>query len=145
MFIYSRLIQEEDLNFIGHVGTDRVLYLFREAWRLFLDKLGYTETDIGGGVGMIQKAFYMESDKEILAGEIISVNIDGFEGERTAFTLYYSITTESGPAFTGYMKLQAFDCKARKFRRVPVSFLRRVRGALYPLSTSGAPMFTDFA
>ncbi|MDR1834344.1 MAG: acyl-CoA thioesterase [Fusobacteriaceae bacterium] len=126
MYTYSYTIGKEDINYGGHVGNERALLFFQHARMGLFESLGYSELDIGDGVGIIQKVSHVEYARELYDGDSIRVRIDGLKKERASFTLHYTITGGGDVAITGYTQLVAYDYKARKIKRVPAEFLEKV-------------------
>lgn len=130
MYLYEIEITPEDINYGGHVGNERALLFFQRARMALFEKKGYSELDIGGGVGIIQKVSHVEYERELYLGETIVVGIRGLKKERASFTLDYAITCAGVPAIRGYTQLVAFDYGAKKIRRVPAAFLEAIAGEI---------------
>ena len=118
MFSYKYKIVQEDINYGGHVGNERALLFFQFSRMAFFESLGFTELDLGDGVGVIQKNGYVEYNKELFLNEEI---------ERTNFTLHYEIYNTAGEkVINGYTMLVCFDYTAKKIKRVPQGFKSKI-------------------
>ena len=118
MFSYKYKIVQEDINYGGHVGNERALLFFQFSRMAFFESLGFTELDLGDGVGVIQKNGYVEYNKELFLNDEI---------ERTNFTLHYEIYNTAGEkVINGYTMLVCFDYTAKKIKRVPQGFKSKI-------------------
>jgi acyl-CoA thioester hydrolase len=127
MYCYPYEIQQEDINYGGHVGNERALLFFQRARMALFESLGFSELDIGNGIGVIQNISHVEYKKELYLGDRIVVTIDRFQGERASFTLNYTITMGVDIAMIGYTKLVAFDYAIKKIRRIPADFQEKLK------------------
>jgi len=59
-FIMKYKVHISDINYGGHMGNDRSLSLFHEARIVFLKSLGYSEMNIGNGIGIIMKDAHVD-------------------------------------------------------------------------------------
>jgi acyl-CoA thioester hydrolase len=118
-----------DINYGGHMGNDRFLLLFQDARLLFLQSLGCSEADIGGGVGLIMSEARLRFKAEAFYGETLSVRVGITNLRETRFTLVYEVhkVPDGTLVATGSTELVGFDYGARRVRRLPEAFAERAR------------------
>ncbi len=123
-FSFSYTVPVGDINYGGHMGNDKYLALFHEARVSFLESIGLSEADIGGGIGMIMSAAYVAFKGEIFLHHRLTIRVWVSEMKDIKFTFEYRIFREKDGAevAAGYTKMAAFDYKARRPARVPESF-----------------------
>ncbi|WP_294666928.1 thioesterase family protein [uncultured Fusobacterium sp.] len=127
MFSYKYKIVQEDINYGGHVGNERALLFFQFSRMAFFESLGFTELDLGDGVGVIQKNGYVEYNKELFLNDEIEIRITKVEIEKINFTCYYEIYNNAGEkVINGYTMLVCYDYAAKKIKRVPQGFKDKV-------------------
>ena len=96
MFSYKYKIVQEDINYGGHVGNERALLFFQFSRMAFFESLGFTELDLGDGIGVIQKNGYVEYNKELFLNDEIEIKITKIEIEKINFTCHYEIYNNAG-------------------------------------------------
>lgn len=127
MFSYKYKIVQEDINYGGHVGNERALLFFQFSRMAFFESLGFTELDLGDGIGVIQKNGYVEYNKELFLNDEIEIRITKVEIEKINFTCHYEIYNNSGEkVINGYTMLVCYDYAAKKIKRVPQGFKDKV-------------------
>lgn len=127
MFSYKYKIVQEDINYGGHVGNERALLFFQFSRMAFFESLGFTELDLGDGVGVIQKNGYVEYNKELFLGDEIEIKITKVKIEKINFTCHYEIYNNAGEkVINGYTMLVCYDYTAKKIKRVPQGFKDKV-------------------
>ncbi len=127
MFSYKYKIIQEDINYGGHVGNERALLFFQFSRMAFFESLGFSELDLGDGIGVIQKNGYIEYNKELFLNDEIEIRIVKTEIERTNFTFHYEIYSTAGEkVINGYTMLVCFDYTAKKIKRVPQGFKNKI-------------------
>ena len=127
MFSYKYKILKEDINYGGHVGNERALLFFQFSRMAFFESLGFTELDLGDGIGVIQKNGYVEYNKELFLNDEIEIKITKIEIEKINFTCHYEIYNNAGEkVINGYTMLVCYDYTAKKIKRVPQGFKDKV-------------------
>ena len=118
-----------DINYGGHMGNDRFLSLFHDARLQFLESLGLSERDIGGGTSLIMSEAHIRFRAEAFYGDSLTVLITVSDLKDTRFILDYAVSKDGGetPVATGYTVMVGFDYERRRVCRLPKTFLAKVR------------------
>ena len=123
-FTTELTVRVTDINYGGHLGTDRVLALFHEARVRFLKALELSEKDIGDGVSLTQTEALVQYKGEAFLGDSLTcvVWIDQFGGIRfrMCYELLQAVTGKL--IASGYTDLAGFDYRTHKLKRLPLSF-----------------------
>lgn len=123
MFEFNYKIQNEDINYGGHVGNERALLFFQMARMSFFESLGLSEMDLGEGAGVIQKNGFVEYNKQLFLGDDITVKIVDMEFSKLSFDMKYEIYNQAGDkVINGSTLLVCFDYSTHKMKRVPLPF-----------------------
>lgn len=123
MFQFNYKIQEEDINYGGHVGNERALLFFQMARMNFFESLGLSEMDLGEGAGVIQKNGFVEYNKQLFLDDSIVIKITEIEFSKTSFNIKYEIFNENNEkVINGSTLLVCFDYSTHRIKRVPNSF-----------------------
>ena len=81
-----------DINYGGHMGNDKSLALFHEARIAFLKQLGFSELNIGNGVGIIMKYAHVDYLAEVFHGDDLEVEVALGKQEGLLFEIDYKVT-----------------------------------------------------
>lgn len=127
-FIFSTLMQVRisDINYGHHLANDKVLSYLHEARLLFLQSMGYEESNIEGA-SLIQADTAVVYKSEAFYGNLIRIDISVGEFSRAGFEIYYLLYNETlgktcAMAKTGMV---FFDYNTRKVLSVPDIFRQK--------------------
>lgn len=118
-----------DINYGGHLGNDAVLSLAHEARLRWLNELGYSEMEIGDGLGLIMANAMVVYRSEGRWGDRLKIFMAAGDFAGSRFTFYYRIARtdndcEIARICTG---MSAFDYQLGKPRPVPEEFQQKFR------------------
>lgn len=116
-------IRVGDINYGGHMGNDKALLVFHDARIFFLEKRGFSESNIGGP-GIIMGDAHVYFKKEVFLGDEIEVHIHIENMKGISFEMHYSVKRGDDEVFIGSTKLIAFDYDRRRVAKVPDEFLK---------------------
>ena len=118
-----------DINYGGHMGNDRSLLLFHEARIAYLKSLGYSEMNIGEGLGIIMKDAHVDYLVEVYHGDELVVKVRLGEQKGPLFNLDYEVNRDSDQkmVFTGRTGILAFNYEKRKVARTPQEFFDKIK------------------
>lgn len=123
MYCFNYKINDEDINYGGHVGNERALLFFQMARINFFESMGLTELDLGEGAGVIQKNGFIEYNRQLFLNDIISINITDIEFSKSSFNIKYEIYNEENfKVINGSTLLVCYDYKTNKVRKIPENF-----------------------
>ncbi len=127
-FWTSFTVRSGDINYGGHMGNDRFLLLFQDARIRSLQSLGFEETHIGEGVGVILKEAHVEYLAEVFLGDELTVGVRFFDLKRAGFTVGFLVkrTSDDRGVAQGTTVMVAFDYEKRKIARVPEIFKEKI-------------------
>jgi len=113
-----------DINYGGHMGNDKFLLLFHDARIRFLESLGFSEVDIGDGIGLIMSEAHINFKAEVFLGDELSVDVSITDLQSVKFNIEYQVERISDEKLieTGYTRMVAFDYSKRKVCRIPEAF-----------------------
>lgn len=128
-FTMKYKVSISDINYGGHMGNDRSLSLFHEARIAFLKSLGYSEMNIGDGLGIIIKDAHVDYLAEVFHGDELIVEVRLGEQKGLLFSLHYEVNRvfEERVVFTGRTGILAFDYQKRKVARTPQLFFDKIK------------------
>lgn len=128
-FTMKYKVSISDINYGGHMGNDRSLLLFHEARIAYLKSLGYSERNIGDGIGIIMKNAQVDYLAEVFHGDELLVKLTLGEQKGLLFNLDYEVSRESDEkiVFTGRTGILAFNYSNRKVVRTPQLFLDKIK------------------
>ncbi len=127
MFQFDYKIQQEDINYGGHVGNERALLFFQMARMNFFESLGLSEMDLGEGAGVIQKNGFVEYNKQLFLEDSISIKITNIEFSKISFNMKYEIFNQEGECvINGSTLLVCFDYSTHRIKKVPNLFKEKV-------------------
>jgi len=117
-----------DINYGGHMGNDRSLSLFHEARIAYFESMGFSELNIGDGLGIIMKDAHVNFKAEIFRGDELEIKVVLGERKALLFQLNYSVIRKSDErvVLTGSTGILAFDYEKRKLAKTPDIFFEKV-------------------
>ncbi len=117
-----------DINYGNHLGNERALVIFQDCRVRFLASLGFSEKDIGEGIGIIMVESGIRYYREVFLHDelVIAVTVSEMRGKK--FGLEYIITRESDrqKVLGGFTDFLAFDYTVRKVVKIPGQFMEIV-------------------
>lgn len=113
-----------DINYGGHLGNDRALVIFQDARILFLNSLGFSEMDIGEGLGIIMVECGVRYLREIFHGDQLITTVSVVEMKPKKFTLGYRTmrVSDNQTVLSGSSTFLAFNYSERKVVKLPEVF-----------------------
>ena len=128
-FIMKYKVAISDINYGGHMGNDKSLLLFHEARIAFLNSLGYSEMNIGDGLGIIMKDAQVDYLAEVFHGDELNVKVSLGEQKGPLFNLNYDVNrvSDAKMVFSGRTGILAFDYQKRKVVRTPQEFFEKIK------------------
>ena len=131
MFLEKYKVTIGDINYGGHMGNERALLLFQQGRISWFDSMGYSEVNIGGTSGTIQKEAQVKYFKEVFLGEELSIKIVDVILKRSSFTIKYEITDDEGViVISGDTLIIAYDYKNKKITPLPKEFKEKVERSI---------------
>lgn len=130
MHEYSLTVRITDVNYGGHVGSDRLLAYLQEARVDWLRKLGYPSEMLSPPIGLILVDTAIRLKAETMHGDVLTIRLAVSEWSRLGLELAYQIVRnpdgeEVARATTGFT---FFDYSARKISAPPEGFRETVSG-----------------
>lgn len=116
-----------DINYGGHLGHDVFLPITHEARIQFLDKMGYSEMDLGG-YGIIISGVVIEYIKEAFYGDNLIVNIGVANYHKYGFDIIYQLVSKKDNSELGRVitALVLYDYGIRKVARLPEQVIETI-------------------
>jgi len=120
-FIWPYRVNISDINYGGHMGNDRSLSVFHEARIAFLESMGFSELNIGDGLGIIMKDAHVEFLAEVFRGDVLDVKVSLGEQKGLLFYVNYEASRQSDGkrVLRGRTGILAFDYQKRKLAKAP--------------------------
>jgi len=127
-FKYHYRVSISDINYGGHMGNDRSLSLFHDARISFFESLGFTELNIGEGLGIIMKDAHVEFLAEIFRGDELEVTVSLGEIRGLLFYINYTVIRKKDlkKVLKGSTGILAFNYQQRKLAKVPKIFFNTI-------------------
>ena len=126
-FQYSTTIQTRDLNYVGHLGNDKLVVIIQDARNNLFHELGFQERDMGDGrTGIIIGDMVVNFKGEgFLFDELL---VESHIGESTpkSFRLFHRIVNVKDKKLIALVEtgLIAYDYEMRKVTAFPEVFNR---------------------
>jgi acyl-CoA thioester hydrolase len=118
-----------DINYGGHLGNERALLIFQDARIRFFKSLGFSERDIGGGVGIVVVESGCSYLRQVFLHEELEIHIkvEGMEGKKC--TLQYTVfRSEDGQkVLSGFTVILAYNYSLCKVVQLPGEFVKKVQ------------------
>ena len=129
-FQYRRKIHNEDLNYAGHLGNDRLITIIQEARIEMFKELGFTELDLGdGSTGIIIGDLVVNFRTEIFSGDELLIETSCGEVKKNSMRLFYRASRVDDGIPVSYVEtgIMAFDYEKRAITKWPEVFLEKIR------------------
>ncbi|GMT50152.1 MAG: hypothetical protein IEMM0008_1691 [bacterium] len=122
-------VRIQDINYGAHLGNDSFIQYFHEARIRYLDRFGFSEMDIGDGLGLILTELYCQFKGEAFYKDTLRVYTRIRDIRKVRFTMDYQMMNEENQALiaTGYSVQASFDYQTRKPIALPKGFITRVK------------------
>ena len=131
MFSEKYKVIISDINYGGHMGNERALVAFHQGRIAWLDSIGYSEKNIGDGVGIVQREANVKYLKEVFLGEVLSINIVEVICKRSSFKIRYEIEDSQGVmVISGDTLMVAYDYENKKVVSIPKEFKEKVERSI---------------
>lgn len=119
-------IRISDINYGGHLGNDAVLSLAHEARVRFLQRLGFTEKDIGG-TGIIMSDAVVIYKAEGFYGETLTIEVAVNEFSSRGCDFLYKLSNKENGKEIARVKtgIVFYDYENKRIVSVPVIFKSR--------------------
>ncbi len=127
-FKWQYRVTISDINYGGHMGNDRSLSLFHEARIAFFESMGFSEMNIGEGIGIIMKDAHVDFLAEIFRGDELEVSVMLGEKKGLLFYIDYLVfrKQDNKKVLTGRTGILAFDYQKRKLAKAPEIFFEKI-------------------
>ncbi|MBU1568604.1 MAG: acyl-CoA thioesterase [Proteobacteria bacterium] len=118
-----------DINYGGHLGNDRPLLIFQDARIRFLQRLGFSERNIGEGKGIVVVEAGCRYLRQVFLHDELDVHVTIGELEGKKCRLDYSVDRKGDgqKVLTGFTLMLAYDYDSRKAVALPEPFLFNCR------------------
>ncbi len=117
-----------DINYGNHMGNDRALLVFQDARIRYLERIGFSEHNIGYGTGITIRDAHVTYRREVFLHDVLLVDV-GIEDVRTmSFNMVYTVRRKSDEAvvFTGSTGIVALNYDSRRPVKIPDEFLEKI-------------------
>lgn len=108
-----------DINYGGHLGNDAVLSIMQEARVRFLGQFGFSEKDVGEGVGIIVTEAHVQYRAEAFYGDQLLVDVCVDTSGRARYEFVYRLARGDTEIARGITRIACFDYGVRKVRPMP--------------------------
>jgi len=128
-FFTETEVRVSDLNYGGHVGNDRYLTFFHDARIRYLSKFGFSEVNIGSGVGLIMSEAHVKYKAQAFLGDVLKAGVRVHHIEQIRFDMDYILIRKQDDAIiaTGSTRMVGYDYTKMKVSKVPGEFVRKIR------------------
>jgi acyl-CoA thioesterase FadM len=119
-------VRISEINYGGHLGHDAILPITHEARVRFLEKLNYSEMDIGG-YGIILSGVIIEYINEMFYGDVVVIKI-GLSGfHKNGLDLIYQLESKNKNIQIARVltSIIFFDYQNRKVVRTPDEVIKK--------------------
>ncbi len=117
-----------DINYGGHMGSDKALQVFHDARINFLEQLGYSEFNIGNDIGVIILESNVKYKQEVFLHDLLETEVWVSKTEGLKWTISYDTKRKKDDkiVFTGSTVMFCYDYHRKKIARIPEEFLTKV-------------------
>ena len=117
-----------DINYGGHMGNDKLLLIFHDARIRYLQYLGYSEFDIGGGAGLLMTEAHIAFKGEVFLGDELLVGVKISDPGKVRFNVEFQVekVPDKKIVATGSTLMAVFNYNQRKACRIPDEFLKKI-------------------
>ena len=121
-----------DINYGGHMGNDKSLIVFHNARINYLKHFGYSELNVGNGLGVILAEANISYKKEVFLDDILQTEVWVSEIKGLKWTISYRAIRDKDNAvvFTGKTLMVCYDYKNKKVGKIPEDFLKEINSEL---------------
>ena len=129
---WNRIVEIEvrvgEINYGGHLGNDKALLLFHDARLKLFHLLGFTEDNIGEGIGIIMTEAHVHFRREVFLYDLLYVDVEVKSHGDKYFDLHYDIyrISDSVKVIEGDTRQLGFDYNNRKVARLPEVFCKKL-------------------
>jgi acyl-CoA thioester hydrolase len=119
-----------DINYVGHVGNDRILSLMHEARLQYYQQLGFKdELNFESSVGQIITDAAVVYKSESFFGDVLVVQLGVMDFNKYGFDMLYRLTSKatSKEVAIGKTGIVCFDYEKRKVASVPQLLLQKLK------------------
>ncbi|MBP7553167.1 MAG: thioesterase family protein [Spirochaetes bacterium] len=126
-FVYKTRIHVRDVNYGGHLGNDAIVGLTHEARIDMLEKMGFTELNIGDNeTGLIMADLAVNFKEEGFLLDNIEISSQIEEISAASFRAFHKITKEGRTIALIETGLIAFNYKNKSVAEIPEQFLKKI-------------------
>lgn len=124
-FITSYTVTIGDINYGRHLGNDRPFLIFQDARIRFLKSMGFSESDIGDGKGIVVVEAGCRYLRQVFLHEELDVRVAVAVLEGKKCSLEYTVIRRSDgeKVLTGFTVMLAYDYVSRKAVNLPEPFI----------------------
>ena len=117
-----------DINYGGHMGNDKALQVFHDARINFLNHFGFSELNIGEGLGVILVEANVKYKKEVFMHDVLETEVWVSEVEGLKWTVSYETKNiKTGDVvFSGTTFMLCYNYDTKKVSRIPEGFLNLI-------------------
>jgi acyl-CoA thioesterase FadM len=111
-----------DLNYVAHLGNDRLMSLVHEARVALLAAHGFTELDCGG-VSIVIADTAIVYQGEAFGGDVLRFEVAAGEPSSHGFRIFYRVTRRSDGVPIALVEngIVCFDYESRKIQPLPAA------------------------
>ncbi len=122
-------VRIQDINYGAHLGNDTFIQYFHETRMQYLDRLGFSEKDLGGGLGVILTELHCQFKGEAFYKDTLRVYARICDIKKVRFTMDYQMIREKDQVLiaTGYSVQASFDYQTRRPVALPEGFITKVK------------------
>jgi acyl-CoA thioester hydrolase len=125
-FLFSTVVsvRVSDINYGGHLGNDSILSLVHEARVRFLNKYGFSESDVDEGKGIIMTDAVIVYKSEGFYGDELMIEVTVRDLTRLGCDFFYRLTNAKTGKEVARAKTAVvfFDYKAHRTVEMPAKF-----------------------
>jgi len=123
-------VRINEINYGGHLGNDSFLSLFQEGRLRYLKQFDWSELTIGEDTSLIMNQAHINFKAEAFWGEPLKIFVRITKMDKFRFTFEYQIKSaenENKVIATGYTDMVGFDYQNKKVKKLPESFVSKIR------------------
>ncbi|MBX2846368.1 MAG: thioesterase family protein [Saprospiraceae bacterium] len=120
-----------DLNYGGHLGNDRLMSLTHEARHRFYRWLGFSEMNLGEGIGTMMVDAAIQYKAEGFAGDLLEVKVGIASFSRVGFDIVYRFYNQTSNRLLALVKtgIICYDYDNRAVGAVSIPFKKAIEQA----------------
>ena len=119
-----------DINYGGHLSNDKYLVIFHEGRLRYLKQFGFSELNIGNGIGLIMSQAEIKYKAEAFWNDKLTLFVKISHLDNLRFDFDYLLTRSDDMdkvVATGKTRMVAFDYQTHKIKRIPDIFLKKIK------------------